>query len=164
MRPLSIYCTFFIQFFLTVFEHGNTVFCLFIFGVGGGFRFAEHILCQKSVPNSSSFCIFKKTQKSRDQRIPYKDCCFSALFWLQIFYHKLFCVQTLFTQTRLDIIWKEIFFNFSIILKTQAKRMIARKLLRVVRRRVMTGRESVSWLQQALEKNDPEVRFFTKHF
>lgn len=35
--------------------------------------------------------------------------------------------------------------------------MIARKLLRVVRRRVMTGRESVSWLQQALEKNDPEV-------
>jgi len=41
--------------------------------------------------------------------------------------------------------------------------MIARKLLRVVRRRVMTGRESVSWLQQALEKNDPEVYNIVKN-
>lgn len=35
--------------------------------------------------------------------------------------------------------------------------MITRKLLRVVRRSVMTGRESVPWLQQPLELNDPEV-------
>ena len=35
--------------------------------------------------------------------------------------------------------------------------MIARKLLRVVRRSVMSGKESVAFLKQPLEHNDPEV-------
>ena len=35
--------------------------------------------------------------------------------------------------------------------------MIARKLLRFGKRTIMTGKESVGWLKQSLEENDPEV-------
>ena len=37
--------------------------------------------------------------------------------------------------------------------------MIARKLLRFGKRTIMTGKESVGWLKQSLEENDPEVSF-----